>query len=340
MITTLVFLEFGVNHLSNSQLHQNLIDDLDRICVSLIKSYGLKFTQKEESLSSPLMRWIDFVSRYIPCSQRQVAVSAELTHKLKNSLPKQAVIEFDEFASRSISGSDLNPFQSKGLVLYNDTSNNNKPKRTDLLFADWGVLHFHLSSEIKPEEYFATRSDWLLFSIVFDDIIFCIDVLPHAEKEIFSRTEMLEIIYKNWSFLLEPYEMKRIHPGINWSNSEVAELRKAGVSSCYSICDKVFIPRGLGLTTAAVPVKNIHMIQNVMHGVRCIANIIEDPKSDFKMIGDKSPKYELSLTQKGLALYDVNNDVAYTLPRDSSGKDALALLQDLVTPSWVCLKEN
>ena len=151
---------------------------------------------------------------------------------------------------------------------------------------------------------------------------------------------MLEIIYRNWPLLLDDYEMKGIIAGKNWSDSEISELRKAGISSSYSIGDKVFMPRGLGFTIAAIPVKNVNMQQNVIHGVRCIANVIEDPQTEFVPIGVHPPKYGLSLTPKGLALYDSNNDVAYTFPSARTGKDPLALLRDLVTPSWVCLKEN
>ncbi|MEJ3599189.1 hypothetical protein WFH67_01435 [Vibrio vulnificus] len=326
--------------MDSGQKFQGLMEDIDRICLSLIESHNLKFTQKEENLSSPLMRWLDFVSRYVPPCKRQICLSMELAAKLENSLPKQVVTQFSKFAHSSNQGLDLNPFQSKGLILHNDISDRKKQKRTDLLFADWGIHHFHLSNEIAPEQYFSVRSDWLLFALVYRNSVFCIDVLPHSEKDIFSRKQMLEVVYGNWPSLLEPYEMKGVVAGNNWSDSEIAELRNAGISSSYLIGGKVFIPNGLGLTTAAVPVKNINMAQNVVHGVRCIANFIESESSGFEPIGNPPYKFELSLTAEGLALYDVNNNVAYKLARENQRDDALNLLCNLVAPKWAWKHEN
>ncbi|EPW6854233.1 TPA: hypothetical protein NKP06_002808 [Vibrio parahaemolyticus] len=326
--------------MENNQRVQSLMDDLDRVCFSLIEAYGLKFSQKEGHLSSPLMRWLDFVSRYIPEFERQIVLSKELAAKLEMELPKQVNEQFASFARRSIAGLDLNPFQSKGLILHNDISDRKKQKRTDLLFADWGILHFHLSDEVEPERYFSSRSDWILFALVYGNVIFCIDILPHSEKDIFSRKAMVEIIYNNWPTLLRGYELEGVVSGKDWSDSEVGELRKAGVSSSYSIDGKVFIPRGLGLTSAAVPLSNINMVQNVIHGVRCLAEIIEDENSVFSPVGDPPHNFELSLTTEGLALYDNNNDVAYKLTHANQKNYALNLLCDLVAPEWAWKKEN
>ncbi|MDE1334019.1 hypothetical protein [Vibrio aestuarianus] len=326
--------------MENNQRVQSLMDDLDRVCFSLIEAYGLKFSQTEGHLSSPLMRWLDFVSRYIPEFERQIVLSKELAAKLEMELPKQVNEQFASFARRSIAGLDLNPFQSKGLILHNDISDRKKQKRTDLLFADWGILHFHLSDEIEPERYFSSRSDWILFALVYGNVIFCIDILPHSEKDIFSRKAMVEIIYNNWPNLLRGYELEGIVSGKDWSDSEVGELRKAGVSSSYSIDGKVIIPRGLGLTSAAVPLSNINMVQNVIHGVRCLAEIIEDENSEFSPVGDPPHNFELSLTTQGLALYDNNNDVAYKLTHANQNNYALNLLCELVAPEWAWKKEN
>ena len=121
------------------------------------------------------MRWLDFVSRYIPLNTRQLYISNELMFKLKFVFSGQVRKQFSMFMHRSIQGQDLNPFQSKGLIFHNDISDRKKQKRTDLLFADWGVLHFHLSNETKPHEYFAVRSDWLLFAIVYGCLLYTSD---------------------------------------------------------------------------------------------------------------------------------------------------------------------
>ncbi|WP_156168082.1 hypothetical protein [Vibrio coralliirubri] len=314
--------------------------DVDRICLSLIDLYGLKYSKAEGSLSSPLMRWLDFVSRYIPHNERQIVLSRELTTKFETSLPKKTSEHFAVFAHRALNGIDLNPFQSKGLILHNDISDKKKQNRTDLLFADWGIHHFHLSNEIKSEQYFSSRSDWLLFALVYGDIILCVDILSHSEQDLFSRKYMLEIIYRNWPKLLEDYEMKGIVSGSNWSDTEIAALRKSGVSSSLSIDGKVFMPRGLGLTSAGVPLNNISSVQNVIHGVRCIANLIDDVNSDFKPIGSRPNNVELSLTTEGLALYDISNDIVYKLTRRGVDNDALNLLCDLIAPDWVWNKRT
>lgn len=49
--------------------------------------------------------------------------------------------------------------------------------RTDLLWADWGIHHFHLTkSENLDENGFCKRSDFLLFAIVRNDCVYFLDV--------------------------------------------------------------------------------------------------------------------------------------------------------------------
>jgi len=143
-----------------SNLSKKLITQLQKISASLIKFYGLKHEQKEAGLSDPLLRWLDFRLRYVQPERRHVFMS----NLFPKRLPKDAQSALIKFALLNITGCDINPYQGTGLTKNNDISSKKRQARSDLLWADWGIHHFHLSTkEQSQNQYFAPRSDWLVF---------------------------------------------------------------------------------------------------------------------------------------------------------------------------------
>lgn len=57
-------------------------------------------------------------------------------------------------------GEDINSCQSIGLTINNDISSNRRDKRTDSLWAEWGMHHLHVEiNKRKPTDYYTKRSD-------------------------------------------------------------------------------------------------------------------------------------------------------------------------------------
>lgn len=113
--------------------------------------FGLEFKREVQHLSDPLFRWLDFRLRYIDPLPRSVLVSK----KFPKRLPVSAETGLHLLERRFRDGIDVNPYQSKSLIRFNDLSGEKRAKRTDFLWADWGITHLHLSDlpivDVHPE---------------------------------------------------------------------------------------------------------------------------------------------------------------------------------------------
>jgi hypothetical protein len=326
---------------TQQELKNRFDEDIDHIVKDLIDGYGLRHEEEVGNLSEPLLRWIDFVTRYIAPRPRKIFAS--------NKFPKTLSTEAEE-ALRHLkklieSGSDINPYQSKGLILHNDTSANKRQKRTDLLWADWGIYHLHLTTApIASGKYFSERTTkWLLFCIIGDDFLGLIDIRDHSEPELFSNPDLIKTVVESWPEIMERYRINGVlSASTTLTATEIATLRKGGVSSFVTIGDnQVYMGPGMGVTTASTPIRVTMAIVNIRRYLRELARIVHNPTSQFKTESAKSgitnPEYSISLTPQGLAVYEKHQDKAFIFPRGArlgGGKSFLAELHDLIAPEW------
>lgn len=161
--------------------------NIDEIALDFIRMVGLEFKKEIPHLSDPLHRWMDFRLRYIDPVPRQVFLS----DKFPKKLPPMVSSSLQKMVDKLQSGIDINPYQSKGLIRFNDISTKRRNKRTDLLWADWRITHLHLTDRpIQDGEYFSDRrcsngECWLLFCIVTGDTVALVDVRAHGACQSF-----------------------------------------------------------------------------------------------------------------------------------------------------------
>lgn len=120
-----------------STLEDKFVSDLDEIAEHLIRTLKIQYSAEIDHLSLPLLRWLDFRARYIDPRPRELLV-ADVFDRPMPEVVKQGLEQIIELAR---AGVDLNPFQSKTMVRFNDVSGEDQRKRTDLLWADWGIHH-------------------------------------------------------------------------------------------------------------------------------------------------------------------------------------------------------
>lgn len=229
-----------------TRFHQNL----ERIALNLIAAYGLEFKQEINNLSDPLFRWLDFRLRYIDPIPRQIFFS----NRFPKKLPPSAENGLHRLEVLISEGKDVNPFQSKGLIRFNDISGKKRAKRTDLLWADWGIVHLHLTDKPVPTgSYFSDRScssgeSWLLFCIFTGDTVGFIDIRKHDDDFLFSDQDMIRIIKENWPHFMERFKLKGILPTENHiTNCELDNLRKSGTNWLTCIDGDTYIGPGMGI---------------------------------------------------------------------------------------------
>lgn len=327
-----------------SETRQKFREALERIATDLVTLFRLEFKQEIQHLSDPLFRWLDFRLRFIDPLPRSVLVSK----KFPKRLPVSAEVGLHIVEKRFRDGMDINPYQSKSLIRFNDLSGEKRAKRTDFLWADWGITHLHLSDIPIPEgEYFSLRtcSDgeaWLLFCIVVENTVGFIDVRKHDDESVFSDLDLIRTVKDSWPDYMEQFKLKDILPGqTQASNEDIACLRKNGISLPACIDGDLYLGPGMGITTASTPLRVADSAHRVLDWVKTLADLADDSGGPFcteaKRLGVAEPKFELCLTPKGIALYESKLDTAFVLA--SRGDDSFSAhcrkMENLIFPEWV-----
>jgi len=316
--------------------------DIDEMCGKLIETYDLKYEQTGDAgLHEPLLRWMDFRLRYIDPQPRKFVVSK----KFPLSLPDDIGRALANIEKLIMTGGDLNPYQSATLTKFNDTSGVKRQKRTDGLWADWGVHHLHLSDEpVTAGEAYSKRSDWLLFCAIFPDAIAFIDVRRHGEDEIFQQRHLVETLLTSWPEYAEQYRLKGALGLANKTvptPTDTAALRRAGVANLIELNGKVYAPPGMGVTTAATATRVSYARNDVRRWTSEIAKLVNDPEGQYqkkaKEAGIIEPQFAISVLPDGdLAIHETTCPMAWRLPRlnAKNPKDLFCALHNLILPQW------
>lgn len=323
---------------SLDDLENRFYDDIGRIVSDFIKIYELQHKEEIAELSDPLLRWLDFVLRYIPSRPREIVFS----NRFPKILNADAQSSLESFQRIIEAGGNLNPYQSKGLTLHNDTSAAKRQQRTDLLWADWGIHHFHLTAAPIPAgSYFSNRSSWLLFCLVGEEFVGLIDIRDHGESNLFSDPKLITTVVESWPEIMERYRLKDLSASrAPLTTTDLANLRKGGVSSFATINNQMYIGPGMGVTSASTPTRVTMAMMKVRRYVRELAKVVHDPTSEFRKetaaAGISDPQYGITLTRNALAVHEEKENKAFLFPRAVSieRKSFLAELHDLVAPAW------
>lgn len=328
-------------------LVMNFASDIKNISTELVDLYGLKFSEEITTLNDPLFRWLDFRLRYIDPHPRKIIISKDFPKQL----PIVVQNGLDLIIKKINSGKDLNPYQSKGLIQFNDTSGRNGKKRTDLMWADWGITHLHIT-DLKLDEstFFSQRAcsngeSWLLFAIVLKDEIGLIDIRNH-DDESFTDSEMLKIISENWPEYLAQFELKGIlSPESEYSKTDIANARFKGLNLPVNLNQKIYLAPGIGITSASTSLKVTLAADRVMNGIRDLAEVINNPKNQFSKqmdeLGIKNPEYRLDRSESGLIVYEKKSQYAFDFRNWALHVGGfVSQLHSLMTPEWLKKPEH
>ena len=128
-------------------------NDLQEIAKSLCKSHNLHYNPNVES---HIRRWISYVSRLIKPKKR----ITKFSNKFWSRVPPKYLQVVHLLADKFNQGENINPYQSR--TIKSNNLSEKASRRTDLLWANWKIHHFHLSTSTIPEDDgFYPRSDYL-----------------------------------------------------------------------------------------------------------------------------------------------------------------------------------
>lgn len=310
--------------------------DIEAVAEHLITVFGLMYSKAEARLSSPIYRWIDFRMRHIDSQPRAVLYS----DRFPQLLPVHIARAIKTMELRFSHGEDVNPYQGKGLILHNDFSGKERGLRTDLLWADWKISHFHLTNKVaRSGEYFVPRSGYQLFALVEHNVVLFIDALPHPRGSQYADIELLKTVQRCWPEYFDQFELKSIMPGENVTDTQRYESRRSGISVPVYLNGKAYVGPGMGITTASTALRVTVMGDRMLQGIRDLADMVCAPDGQFQQeVTARSitdPRFSLRLIPMGLAVCEERSDIAFPLPRAKDGNSNwISDLHDTFYPEW------
>lgn len=314
--------------------------DLEDLAAAFVDKFGLKFNKELPNLSSPLLRWLDFRHRYVDPFPRPVVLSDKFPIA---NLPDDAKKGLQQLVEQFEHGANVNPYQGRGLILRNDTSGETRHARTDLLFADWGILHFHLTAKPIPAgRFFSVAADYLAFCLVGANVVAFLDVLPHSDRHGFANLDLFDTLARNWPEFIEQF---RIRGGVLPSReplttTEISQLREGGVASSYSFNGALYGPPGGGVTSASTPTRLTLACDQISRLVGTLAAAVDDPAGQFRthpaVAAVASPEFRLGVGSGGLSVFETVSKTEFMLPNAVPNAELswMQILNEGFAPLW------
>lgn len=268
-------------------------NDLQEISKSLCEKHHLKYNPNDEQ---PIRRWISFVARLIEPKERFSYFSKGFWTRI----PKECISAVHLLADKFEYGENVNPYQSKTIKLNNLSEK--KGRRTDLLWADWNIHHFHLpTSNPLDKDGFSSRSEYLLFAYVGNDYVCFLDVKHHKDDDCFSNPFFIQQIVESWPQLAESKRIKGISIGDKLNAKEIAEFRKNGLMAPISLNGNVYM-MGQGISTAGTPTNDIVLYDMLLSEIELLSKDLTAFLNRRSV--QASPKnFSLEIKEDGLNLF-------------------------------------
>ena len=278
--------------------------DVERIAENFIQAFDLTFARGDHHLSYAPYRWLEFaLLRYVTPTPRQVLLSRGLWRRAAKA-PEQVRSAVDNFAHRVRRGEDINAYQGRGLTT-NDISGEEQARRTDLLLADFGIHHFHITDKPVVAGEYSRRSGWLLFAVVQEDALLCIDVRHHPKGVGWAQKDVLELAVKNWPKVFASNEARNVTGG-DWSDEEIVNLRRGGANTLHRVGSRAYGPINGGLTAAGTPFLVHKAADGILLEIEDLARqFVDANNSAVRLCYDKGiqrPEFHIVLTPDGIAV--------------------------------------
>ncbi len=193
------------------------------------------------------------------------------------------------------SGADLKPHLSRGIKIAHDpaadaTGKLGRRMDRDLLIADWGVHHLHLSTTIESDG-FVSRTGDLLFAAFTPDDAYLINIYPHGS---WALKEVLETTVRNWP---EAGLLSRVHYVVGLLTQEYTDeerwaLRNAGTTGPLEIDGKVYMPPGQ--TLDGTPIAVTRRANAVMWALRGLRNDSDGRLAEIERLVDETAAHPIT----------------------------------------------
>ena len=202
-----------------------------------LEPHGHLYNPNEKAVDRYCL-WHEIQERLVLPHNYRVFVSQELKGNRKYSQLK-AVLQEVKTAFRS--GGSLSPYLSSRV------SNFGKKGR-DYMLQHWHIRHLHISPVSSIDgKGLVQRADDLLFFKVEGDCVYFLDILSHAEPNLFEQKRLLDVVEKNWPKLHGHVWVRGRSSEKTLNPEEVRRLRRRNVNMFESIGERIIAP-GMGVS--------------------------------------------------------------------------------------------
>lgn len=180
----------------------------------------------------------EWVARMPTLTPKNVYSSSELRKRILISSEIEALDKIKNYAA---TGRNLLPYLGDTTKKIRNRATN----KNDWFASDWGLLHFHLGSDLEGKDQRVYRSRRILIAKIEENNAYLIDVVDHGRGFpcVWGDKRHLEVLKRNWPELLQSSFIDRSNPSMRTITSEdYLKLRNSGISSPVEIDGQIYIP--------------------------------------------------------------------------------------------------
>lgn len=219
---------------------------------------------EEQTLVNLMIDYRVWRSRFVQPLPRRVHLSREFR---KSSKRQTHAVALAMIEANIASGEDLNAHLSTRVshpVGGDPTKPPSQRADRDLLLAEWGVHHLHLSTEM-GKNGFTKRTADVLFVVFRGSGAYLLGIFGHPQHENWAAEEIFAVMARNWPDAGLVHEANYV-VGLSqeYSDEDRLELRRAGMNTALQIDGKVFSPGGIGMALDGTPLLAVQASQQVM----------------------------------------------------------------------------
>jgi len=244
--------------------------DLDRIIREQFDRTGISYDTSMQT-GDLAASYLEMLNRRIDPRPRSVHLSKELSESLgrltRETAPNQQQKAVDAWSAvfkiryLMVRGENVNAFLHKGIESATGAQSQ------DGMLWDFGMHHFHLSTQSDPSGFVA-RSDYLLFAIVTRGDAYFVDVKRHPTATDFgwSRQELLRTVQANWPELIDSRILRGVKGDV-LTDQEKTELRRKNTNVVTDLDGHAVAPLGGGITAAGTSILCRRLADELMHEI-------------------------------------------------------------------------
>ncbi len=219
---------------------------------------------EEQTLVNLMIDYRVWRGRFVQPVPRTVRLSTEFEKSPKRQVHSVAL---EVIEKRIAAGEDLNAHLSARVAHPTGgdaTAPPSKRADRDLLLAEWGVHHLHLSTEMRKDG-FTKRTGDVLFVVFREADAYLLGIFDHPERENWAAEEIFAVMVRNWPDRgLVLTSNFAIGLSQEYSDEDRLQLRQAGMNSALQVDGRVYSPAGGGMALDGTPLVEVQAAQQVM----------------------------------------------------------------------------